>query len=80
MLYADSKTIKPCTPYRSFKFDWFGYQTHGKKWQDQNIMFGILIYTLCRYFQNYTSPVSGIDPLSSIGSIELTEKEFFNFV
>ena len=33
-----------------------------KKWQDQKIIFGILIYTLCR-FQNYKNPVGRIDTL-----------------
>ena len=33
-----------------------------KKWQDQKIIFGILIYALCR-FQNYKNPVGHIDTL-----------------
>ena len=34
-----------------------------KKWQDQKITFGILIYALCR-FQNYKNPVGCIDNLN----------------
>ena len=36
-----------------------------KKWQDQKLIFGILIYALCR-FQNHKNPVGRIDTLNLI--------------
>ena len=48
-----------------------------KKWQNQKLIFGILIYALCR-FQNHKNPIGHKDTLNVYAKIKMLE--FFEFL